>query len=420
MAEHGGPVKGIAVAGDGIRALTAGFDYSLILWDLNREQVLERLIGHEAAVNAVDFLPGGKTAVSVSDDGTLARWDLSAGRLEDRRPAHRGKAVDVAVSGDGRFAASAGWDQTVRIYDLGTGREHLTLEARANVNCVAFTADGGQILAGDAEGTLYAWRVADGVQERAVKRHDFAITGLVVHPHGRTAVTSSVDETVQVWDLASFEVTLTLYGHEGPALAVALSPDGRLVASGGVDGTVRVWRRGDGDRLKVYDRRHGPVWSVAFTEDGAALLSGGADGLLVTYDLASPKPEPAPAGRTPGSSSAERESPNQQILDDGSRGAKLFRTCAACHTVTPDGKHRAGPTLHGLFGRRAGSRNGYPYSKALKSADLVWTEETVSRLFEVGPEVLTPGSKMPLQRMPDPDDRADLIAYLKRVTAEKP
>ena len=103
--------------------------------------------------------------------------------------------------------------------------------------------------------------------------------------------------------------------------------------------------------------------------------------------------------------------------DDGSRGAKLFRTCAACHTLTPDGAHRAGPSLHGLFGRQAGSHPGYPYSDALKTADLVWTEETVSRLFEIGPERLVPGSKMPLQQMPDPDDRAALIHYLKAVTA---
>ena len=98
------------------------------------------------------------------------------------------------------------------------------------------------------------------------------------------------------------------------------------------------------------------------------------------------------------------------------RGAELFRKCAACHTLTPEGDHRAGPTLYRLFGRTAGSRPDYPYSSALETSDLVWTEQTVARLFEVGPEVLVPGSKMPLQRMPDARDRADLIAYLKRVT----
>ncbi len=84
--------------------------------------------------------------------------------------------------------------------------------------------------------------------------------------------------------------------------------------------------------------------------------------------------------------------------------------------MTEDGGRRAGPTLHGLFGRRAGSVAGYIYSKALRESRLIWTEETVDALFAEGPHTYTPGSKMPLQRMPASRDRAELIAYLKRVT----
>jgi cytochrome c len=106
----------------------------------------------------------------------------------------------------------------------------------------------------------------------------------------------------------------------------------------------------------------------------------------------------------------------EPALAGDERGAELFRKCVACHTVTPDGGHRAGPTLHDLFGRVAGSQPDYSYSPALRESDLVWTAETVDRLFEIGPENLVPGSKMPLQRMPDPEDRARLIDYLKQVT----
>jgi cytochrome c len=189
-------------------------------------------------------------------------------------------------------------------------------------------------------------------------------------------------------------------------LAVALSADGELVASGGVDGTVRVWQRGDGDRLRVWQRQGGPVWSVAFAPDSRTLLSGGADGLVVSHRLGDPPPDaPAPLARA---------GPDDHAQD---RGALLFRQCAACHTVTPDGGHRAGPSLHGLFGRVAGRLPGYPYSPALQDSELVWTAETIDQLFDVGPENLVPGSKMPLQRMPDARDRARLIAYLKQVTA---
>ena len=86
------------------------------------------------------------------------------------------------------------------------------------------------------------------------------------------------------------------------------------------------------------------------------------------------------------------------------------------HSLVADDTPRAGPSLEGLFGRRVGSYPGYRFSKALTESDLIWTEETVSQLFELGPEVLLPGTKMPLQRLPDPEARADLIAFLKART----
>jgi cytochrome c len=99
------------------------------------------------------------------------------------------------------------------------------------------------------------------------------------------------------------------------------------------------------------------------------------------------------------------------------RGPALFRKCAACHSVTANGGNRAGPTLYGVFGRRAGTVAGYNYSKALRGSDLTWNEETIDRLFDLGPHEFTPGSKMPLQRMPSAQDREDLITYLKTITA---
>ena len=102
---------------------------------------------------------------------------------------------------------------------------------------------------------------------------------------------------------------------------------------------------------------------------------------------------------------------------DPERGKAMFRACAFCHTLTPDGGNRAGPTLWKLFGRPAGTVDGYRYSDALKASGIVWDEATVARLFEVGPDVMTPGSKMPLQTLSSDADRADLIAYLKAATA---
>ncbi|MGQ0674780.1 MAG: c-type cytochrome [Rhodospirillales bacterium] len=103
---------------------------------------------------------------------------------------------------------------------------------------------------------------------------------------------------------------------------------------------------------------------------------------------------------------------------DAKRGEELFRKCVACHTLEEGGRNKAGPRLHGLFGRKAGGVGDFKYSPALRDSDLVWTPETVDALFAKGPDVLTPGSKMPLQTMTNAKDRADLIAYLMRATAK--
>lgn len=102
-----------------------------------------------------------------------------------------------------------------------------------------------------------------------------------------------------------------------------------------------------------------------------------------------------------------------------SNGERQFnRKCSICHTLTGDGARRAGPTLAGVFGRKAGAVEGYSYTGVLKAGDIVWSAETIGALFELGPDVFVPGTKMPMQRIAKKQDRDDLIAYLEIATAE--
>jgi len=92
------------------------------------------------------------------------------------------------------------------------------------------------------------------------------------------------------------------------------------------------------------------------------------------------------------------------------------RKCSVCHTLVEDGANRAGPTLFKVFGRKAGTLPGYTYSKALLDSDIVWNEETISRLFDEGPDKVVPGTKMPVQRLKQIERRDDLINFLKQAT----
>ena len=103
----------------------------------------------------------------------------------------------------------------------------------------------------------------------------------------------------------------------------------------------------------------------------------------------------------------------------GDRGAEVYRACVACHTLTPDEGNRAGPTLAGIFGRKIATLPGYDFSPALKKLDIVWTPETVSKLFEVGPMAYTPGTKMPEQKIGSAEDREALVKFLEKATKQQ-
>lgn len=104
---------------------------------------------------------------------------------------------------------------------------------------------------------------------------------------------------------------------------------------------------------------------------------------------------------------------------DAKAGARVYRTCALCHRLEP-GLHMTGPSLAGIWGRKAASVEGFTrYSPALREADLSWTAETLDA-FLADPAAFVPGNRMTFNGLADPRARADLIALLKSVGPDGP
>ncbi len=97
---------------------------------------------------------------------------------------------------------------------------------------------------------------------------------------------------------------------------------------------------------------------------------------------------------------------------DAQEGAKAFRACAACHSLQP-GRHMTGPSLAGLWERKAGTAEGFPrYSEALKSSGVTWNAETLDAWL-ADPRAFIPNNRMTFPGIRDAKARADLIDYLQ-------
>lgn len=103
-----------------------------------------------------------------------------------------------------------------------------------------------------------------------------------------------------------------------------------------------------------------------------------------------------------------------QAAGDAEAGKKVFKKCAICHSLE-EGKKKVGPSLHGMFGRPAGSLEGFRFSNAMKKSGIVWDEETVAAYLK-DPRGYIPKNKMAFPGLKKQKDLDNIIAFLKAET----
>ena len=404
---HGGPVMDLEVSGDGRHVLSASFDNSVGLWSLATGEVVW-LEGHAAAVKSVAFL-GPDRAASGGDDFAIQLWDLTHGTVLYRLSGHQGQVKDLALAPDGRTLASAGWGGAIGLWDVESGAHIAWLKGHsAAVNAVDWI-DATTLVSGSADGTLRTWDTAHQTQTRVLIRHGFGVTTLLVNREAGWLVYGALDGGTRVIDLASDAVLADLTLDRRPVLDIAARQDFSQIAVGDDEGHIMVVDTANWRILHDFRAaKRGPIWALAYDAGGGALVAGGIDDTAHVWPIGQKSDGPI-------MSKAERSFlKDPDAMSNGER--QFARKCSICHSLTEDGMRRAGPTLAGLFGRKAGTLEGYLYSDTVATADIIWSDETIDLLFDLGPDHYIPGSKMPMQRITNPADRADLIAYLRENT----
>ena len=400
---HGGPVRALAISADGQSAISGSFDSTAIRWSLMRNAAEQVLRFHADAVNAVALLGGGRAATAGAD-GRIAIWSPGKTEPDTVLEGHTAPIVALAVSPDGATLASASWDHTVRLWPLAGGAPRVLDAHTQNVNGVAFSADGRAVISVSYDLSVRIWPLA-GAQTPTVVSMPSPLNAVAAGADGEIAV-GGADGKVYFLTAAGAVAGEVAAGPR-PVISVAISPDGAWLAAAGIGGTVAVIDRKARTLARTLVGPGLPVWSVAFMPDSRTLLTGGADNIIRRWNAATGEPVDPILLEAAGDPLAAYA---------GDRGAEIFRACVACHTLGAEQANRAGPTLSGIFGRRIATEPSYNFSDALKRLDIVWTPETVSKLFEIGPQAYTPGTKMPEQRIGSEQDRAALVQFLERAT----
>ena len=417
---HGGPVRDLTLSPDGSTLVSASFDYSAVVWQAPSLAEMGALYAHEAAVNTARFSPDGAWLATAGDDGKIYLWPREVLTDDDPEPiilnGHRGKVVHLAFSPDGSTLASASWDGSIGMWPLDQGPELAEMRSRfitghdGPVNGVQFTADGTHLYSAGYDGDIRYWRLSNDEYLRSLVRNGWSVSVFAVDEETDMIAFGSSDGTMNIERLSTGAEIMRIGDERVPVLAVYHSSKHNLLGFGNAKGRVVVINTKDWSIIRDFNAANGPIWSLVIMPDGQSLVVAGLDDFISRWNLFEFPPEvldrPGPA---------RRFHPTAAI----SNGERQFaRKCSVCHTLDPDGKRRAGPTLFGVFGRMAGTLEGYPYSKALLDSQIVWNEASINRLFDEGPDVVTPGTKMPIQRMKSAKDRQDLVEYLKFATVD--
>jgi WD40 repeat protein len=262
-----GAVASARFSPDGKRAITASWDNTARIWNIDGPQAEVKLVGHAGYVNDAVFSPGqGRYVATAGRDSQAILWDASTGKLITRfggSDGHHGSVSSVAFDPTGRRLVTASQDRTAKIWDVETGKVLVTLGGskmpfgtavagrihphEQTVLCAVFSPDGQRVLTAGDDNRAILWHAATGMPLLQFQGHTAAVTSICFSPDGMRAITGSRDTVAKIWELREEDgktdgkELLTLKGHSQDVATVACSNDGQSVLTGSLDGTMILW-----------------------------------------------------------------------------------------------------------------------------------------------------------------------------------
>ncbi len=296
---HRGTVWNVAFAGN--RALTAGEDTWVRVWDLKTAKEIQRFDGHTNIVYALAVTPDGRRALSGSGCGFLSRiedvnwsvclWEIDTGKELNRLEGRGSGITSIALSRDGGRALIGAYDGTVRLLDVENWSEISRFSAPSGLWSVSFSPDGTRVLTAGGElnePAVCLWNVENGQELKRYTGHKLGMWHALFLPDGKSILTAGQDETVRRWETESGQ-QLDISRHQAQVARIAVTADGRFALAGTWGGedrkNLKLWRLDTGQELHVFKGHSRAIQAVALSPDGRWALSGSHDGSVKLWKV---------------------------------------------------------------------------------------------------------------------------------------
>lgn len=301
----------ITFTSDGRRIVSASWDKTVRIWDIQRGTESQSFTGFEDRIMSLSISPDDSFLlisqgnigdnyqyVSASNNNNVWWWDMSN---RDQLAVYRNYedwhwAVDI--NPDGTLAASGGGplrlptdlsmlDVGVRIWQIETGEDVLVLKAHTDtVDSVKFHPDGKHIFTSSWDGTIILWDLGTGEIVRTYTHGD-RIFKIGLNADASLLVSGGADDVARVWRTDTGEEILVLSGHTNDVNGVNFSPDGKTIVTASSDQSVRLWDAQTGTLLKTFIGHTNSANEAIFTPDGENVISTSWDDTVRLWSIAS-------------------------------------------------------------------------------------------------------------------------------------
>jgi WD40 repeat protein len=283
-------VLAAAVFPDRRRMVTASYDKTLRLWDLEHGVVAKIMEGHRFGVTSVAVSRDGQFIASGDFGGEVIAWNRDGESLIKPIRIHSKGIYSLDFSPDSTVLASGSYDTTTELWNTKTWQAQGDLiNCGAEVRWVRYSPS-GEYLAIATSKNIQIW--IPGKSSQCIvkfKGHSAWNISLAWTPDGRRLISggSDRDPTIRIWDSSTWiQVGEPWEGHTENVNMIALNPTGTLLASASADNQVRLWRLSDQQNIAIFKHTN-RLHCVTFSTDGKHILSGGQDSMISKWEVPS-------------------------------------------------------------------------------------------------------------------------------------